>query len=186
MAAKKSIDSWKQKKKYSIIAPESFDSKVVGATLASDPSSLVGRTISVSVKDFMEARSKQHMMIKFKVNEVKDDKAFTQFKSFEMILGYLKSKIRKGSAKVDYIKDFTFSDNKARIKITIIASKNITAQQRKEITSRITKIFENYGQSKLDQIIQLALVGKLGTEIYHAIKGVCQIHRVELYHITAL
>ena len=42
---------WKQKKLYKITAPTSFDQQEIGGTMASNESSLIGRTIEMSLKD---------------------------------------------------------------------------------------------------------------------------------------
>ena len=100
----KKISSWKQKSKYTIIAPENFENHELGDTLAKDSKQLIGRTVDVSLRDLVGDKSKQHLKLVFEVNDVEGSKANTQFKAFTANPGYLRSKVRKGSSKIDCVK----------------------------------------------------------------------------------
>ena len=99
----KEISSWKQKTLYRIIAPENFESKEVGNTLASDPKNLIGRRIDVSLKELTDDKTKQHLKVILEINDVKEDRALTKFRMFSASQGYLHSNVRKGMSKIDYI-----------------------------------------------------------------------------------
>ena len=98
--AKKTVSAWKQKKLYTILAPENFDSQELGYTITADPEKMKGRTVKMSLDELTGDRSKQYIILVFSLDEVKGDKVQTKFKKFYMSEGYLKSKVRKGSTKV--------------------------------------------------------------------------------------
>ncbi len=85
-AAKAAADSKKAKKKkwFPIIAPETFQNKVIGEVLLEDASVLMNRTVKVNMMQLMGDMKKQSVNIMFKVNDVKDGKAYTQAVKFEI------------------------------------------------------------------------------------------------------
>lgn len=182
----KEITSWKQKTTYKLIAPENFESVEVGTTLASDPKTLLGRLVEVSLKDLTDDRSKQHLKVVLEVADVKDDRALTKFKKFVASQGYLHSRVRKGTSKIDYIGRLELTDAKVRIKIMAVTHKVISSSQKKEILARIRKTVEGYKNASLNEFVQATLFGRLGTEIYHNSKSICPISRVEVEEVKAL
>ena len=182
----KEISSWKQKVTYKLIAPENFESQEVGTTLGSDPKNLVGRLVDVSLKELTDDRTKQHLKVVLEVTDVKDDRAMTKFKRFFASQGYLHSKVRKGTSKIDYIGRMELTDSKVRIKIMAVTHKTINSSQKKEILARIRKSVENYKNASLNEFVQATLFGKLGTDIYHNSKSICPISRVEVEEVKVL
>jgi len=85
-AAKAAQDSKKAKKKkwFPIIAPESFQSKIIGEVLLEDASVLMNRSVKVNMMQLMGDMKKQNVNVMFRVNDVKDGKAFTQAVKFEV------------------------------------------------------------------------------------------------------
>lgn len=171
---------------YIITAPENFDSRELGTTLSSEPKKLLGRRIDVSLKDLTDDRSKQHLKIIFEINELKGNKALTQFKVFQANQGYIHSKVRKGMSKIDYAGDIELDDSKIKIKVMAVTHRNIKTSQKKEILSKITETLEGYKKVKLNDFLQATLFGKLGTEIYHNTKSVCPIRRVEIEKVRVV
>jgi small subunit ribosomal protein S3Ae len=184
--AKKSISSWKQKKNYNIIAPDSFNNQNIGSTLASEPNNLVGRVVTASAKDLTGDKTKQQFDLSFEVTEVSGDVAKTKFKKFSISSGYLRSKVRKRMTKIDYISDFTFGGEKTRVKVMIAAGRQASKEQRNQIAIKVKSILESHKENKIDDIIQMIIFGKLGTEIFHSIKNICPVHRVEIQEIKLL
>ena len=184
--AAKTVTSWKSKKIYAIVAPENFDYQEVGETLASEPDKLIGRTVNISLGELMGDRSKNYMNLLFEVSEVKGDKAHTKFKKFFIPEGYLRSKVRKRTDKIDYQKDIGFGEKKVRVKIMVLSRHRISDVQQVEIKKRIATVLSEHSNVEADKFVQQTLFGKLGTEIYKRIKTVCPILRVEVYEIGIL
>lgn len=183
----KKISAWKQKSSYIVVAPENFEFRELGETLAKDPQHLIGRTIEVSMKDLTDDKTKQHLMLTFQITGVNGNKAQTTFKKFDVNPGYLRSKVRKGSTKVDYIKRMVLdTEKKLQIKIVAIANTTIQSSRSKEIRVKITEILEKYNGSKADEFIQATIFSKLGTEIYREIKKIVPIRRVEIEQLRVL
>ncbi len=182
----KKIDSWKRKGTYEILAPGNFEHRELGITMANAPNDLIGRTAGVSLSDLTQDKSKQHLKLVFEIVNVNGEKANTKFKKFDVNRGYLRSKIRKGSSKIDYITDLNVDSAKIRIKIMVISTNIIKTGRKKEITQMISTVLTRYENTNFDQFIQLALFGKLGGEIYRKIKRICPIRRVEIRQISVM
>ncbi|MBD3388598.1 MAG: hypothetical protein GF416_05975 [Candidatus Altiarchaeales archaeon] len=183
--AKKTVTSWKSKKLYILQAPDNFDKKEIGTTLSADPEKLAGRTVQVSLGDLMNDRSKNYLNLRFEVYDVKGDKALTRFKKFFIPTGYLRSKVRKKTLKIDYGREMEVEGDMMRFKIMVLSRHKVSEVQKADIKKSITRILEKHTDSR-DKVLQAALFGKLGTEIYKDIKKICPVTRVEVYQIEML
>ncbi|MFH1835122.1 MAG: hypothetical protein ABH851_02915 [Methanobacteriota archaeon] len=186
MARKKKISSWKQKKTYNVLAPDSFNNKILGVTLSADPKNLIGRTITISAKDLTEDRTKQHFNLTFEVTDVSGEGAKTKFKKFTVSSGYMKSKVRKKTTKIDFISEASFEGVKTRVKVMISGGRGISRDQKKQISEKIKSIFNSHKDKKIDDVVQMIVFGKLGTEIYHGLKTINQIYRVEIQQLKVV
>jgi ribosomal protein S3AE len=126
------------------------------------------------------------MNLIFVVQEVKGDKAHTGFKKFFIPVGYLRSKVRKRTIKIDYIKDIAFGEKRLKIKIMVLSRHKVSDVQESDIKARINTILAEHATVEADKFIQQTLFGKLGTDIYKRIKSVCPIMRVEVYGIEVV
>jgi small subunit ribosomal protein S3Ae len=184
--ATKTVTSWKSKKVYPILAPENFDYQEIGETIASEPDRLAGRTVNVSLGELMGDRGKNYMNLVFEVTDAKGDKAHTKFKRYFIPSGYLRSKVRKRTAKIDYSADLSFGERRLKVKIMVLSRHRASNVQEAEIKARINGILAEHGGVEADKFVQQILFGKLGTEIYKRIKSICPIMRVEVYEIEML
>jgi small subunit ribosomal protein S3Ae len=184
--AAKSVTSWKSKKVYHIISPENFEAKEVGTTLATDPSKLIGRTVKMSLGELMKDRSKNYMNMVFEISEVKGDKAHTRFKKFFIPVGYLRSKVRKKTFKLDFSQEIAFEGTRLNIKVMVLSRHSVSKEQQSQIKRIMVKCLEEDEETDAEKFIQQTLFGKVGTDIYKNIKTVCPIMRVEVYGIERI
>lgn len=183
---KRTVSSWKDKKFYTVLAPEAFDKKEVGDTLASDPEMLKGRTVNTSLGEITGDRSKNYMNLVFEIADVKAQNALTTFKKFFIPTGFLRSKVRKRTSKIDYLKDVSFADAKLRVKIMVLSRNSLSDIQKTNIKEHIDKILESHIGDSHDKILEMTLYGKLGTAIYKDVKTVTPVNRVEVHHLEVL
>jgi small subunit ribosomal protein S3Ae len=181
--AKKTVTSWKSKKAYQIVAPENFEYHEIGETVASEPDKLKGRTVNIALGELMNDRGKNYMNLVFEVDEIKGDKAHTKFKEFFIPEGYLRSKVRKRTVKVDFARTIRFGERKLTVNIMVLSRHKISQVQETEIKAKMNAILDEHAKVELDKFVQQTLFGKLGTEIYKNIKTICPIMRVEVYGI---
>lgn len=186
MAKRKKVAGWKEKKVYTVLAPENFDSQEIGTSVADDPQKLIGRTLNVTVGELMNERSKNYLNMIFEIADVKGDKAYTRFKSFFIPTGYLRSKVRKKTKKIDVKTTIDLSNCKVYINLMVLSRYKVSEVQRADIKKLVAELMLEYKVVTLEDFLHKVLFGKLGTDIYKKTKVVCPIMRVELYKIEAL
>ncbi|MGV8086487.1 MAG: hypothetical protein ACP5N1_02560 [Candidatus Woesearchaeota archaeon] len=124
-AAKAAQDLKRQKKKkwFPLVAPETFQSKVIGEVLLEDASVLMNRTVKVNMMQLMNDMKKQNVNVMFRVYDVKDGKAFTKAVKFEVSAFSLKRLAKREKDKLsDSFVVKTLDDKLVRIKTVMITN----------------------------------------------------------------
>lgn len=146
----------KGKEWYVLKAPKLFNNKEIGETPVGDPKTLIGRKIDVHLINLIDDLSKYYIKLYFKVKEIKEDKAYTEFAGFECLRDYISRMIRYGIKRIDTIQDLTTSDKiKLRVKTIIITNKkmkkNVEIELKKFVEEKMKK---NVETNKLDDFIE--------------------------------
>ncbi|MCX8183158.1 MAG: 30S ribosomal protein S3ae, partial [Crenarchaeota archaeon] len=118
----------KAKKWFPVVAPDYLGGKPEGSILASEPSGLIGRTISVLLSELTDDPSHTTVKIKFKITSVKGETAFTELWGYELDRDFVRSLLRKGSSRVDIIFNATTKDG-YRMRVSAIAVTRYRASQ---------------------------------------------------------
>ncbi len=99
---RRKVDTWKLKKWYEIYAPENlFKNMKIGETLADKPEKLVGRRVEISLFELTGDYQHDQIKIIFKITDVLDSKAKTEFSKEYITNAYLKSLVRRGTSRID-------------------------------------------------------------------------------------
>ncbi|MBU0762296.1 MAG: hypothetical protein KKD39_04670 [Candidatus Altiarchaeota archaeon] len=184
--AKKKAGGWKEKKIYTVLAPENFERQEIGTSIADEPGKLMGRTVNVTLGELMSDRSKNYLNMIFEIFEVKGDKAGTRFKKFYIPTGYLRSKVRKKTKKIDYKGAVVLADEKVQLRLMVLSRYKVSEIQRSDIKKLLKEVFDECAKDSLDNFLHKVLFGKLGTEVYKKVKVVCPIMRVEAYQVEVI
>lgn len=165
----------KGKEWYALIAPKIFKEKVIGETPVGDPKTLIGRKIDVHLIKLIDDLSKYYIKFYFKVNNVKEKKAYTEFAGLECLADYISRLIRYGIKRIDIIQDLTTKDGvKIRAKTIVITRKKmkkiVEISLKKFVGDKVKKEIES---SKLDELIEKIIndtmknsIMKEGSKIY--------------------
>ncbi len=124
-AAKAAQDLKRQKKKkwFPLVAPESFQNKVIGEVLLEDASVLMNRTVTVNMMQLMNDMKKQNVNVMFKVFDIKEGKALTKAVKFEVSAFSLKRLAKREKDKLsDSFVVKTLDDKLVRIKTVMITN----------------------------------------------------------------
>ncbi|MCK4884114.1 MAG: 30S ribosomal protein S3ae [Candidatus Diapherotrites archaeon] len=179
---KKIVDKWKQKDWYTIVAPESFNGIEMGETPSDEPEKVVGRRLITTLRDLKGDYSKSHIKLKFEVHDVKGQKAYTRLVGHEILPGYLKSNIRRQRSLINVVIEVPTTDGEKLLVKTMMVTRNkVTAEQKKGLRIIAEKeIWMRGTRRRSDQVIQEAIFGKLGAEIYKKSKKLVPVGRVEI------
>ncbi len=178
----KKVDSWKEKKWYSIEAPEYLNRSVIGQTISSDPSLLIGRIVETTIGEMTNDISKNNIKMIFKIVDVKGDKAESIFIGHTLTNDYLRSIVKRQTSKIDSILTIKTSDEFIiTIKSTCFTTKRACASKIKGIRDLMTKIIVKKSiKYNFDELLQEIITGKLSSLIYKQAKNIYSIRRVEI------
>jgi small subunit ribosomal protein S3Ae len=180
--SQRKAESRKAKQWYKVISPEMFGRSPVGETVALDPEKVVGRVIETTLGDITNNFSKQNTKLRFRVDRVAGDAAYTKFVGHEMTTDYIRSLVKRRTSRIDAIVDVTTTDGyEVRVKPSCFTVKRARANQVKSIReiSR-TVIAEKVKGLDLNQLIQEVVLGRLSLDIYKEAKMVYPLRRVEV------
>jgi small subunit ribosomal protein S3Ae len=180
--SQRKAESRKVKQWYKVVSPEMFGRAPVGETMANDPEKVVGRVIETTLGDLTNNFSKQNTKLRFRVDRVAGDAAYTRFIGHEMTTDYIRSLVKRRTSRIDSIVDITTSDGyEVRVKSSCFTVKRARANQVKsirEISQRV--VIDKATGLDLNQLIQEVVLGKLSLEIYKEAKVVYPLRRVEV------
>ena len=91
----------KKKQWFQIVAPKQFDNVVIGETLVSEPSSMMGKTLTHSLMNLTNDVKRQNVNIHFKIVEVEGNNGKTSIIGYEIIPYSVKRFVRRNSEKMD-------------------------------------------------------------------------------------
>jgi small subunit ribosomal protein S3Ae len=181
--ARKVKDRWKAKNWYNILAPPSFDNVTVADTLTDDPNNLINRITGVSLQDLTNDFRKSHIILYFKVKNVEENNAHTQFIGHTLTTDYLRRLIRRRRSKIEGVYDVTTRDGaQIRVKPFAATDKRIQNSQKKVVRESMKKtITEEATKKILSEFVNNIIDGKLGSELYKNCKNLYPIKRIEIY-----
>ena len=175
-------DKWRAKQWYKIYAPETFHKVQIGETMSSNPLELKKRITEVTLNELTGELSKTHIKIKFKINEINGNEAYTIFIGHELTSDYIRRLTRRRRSKMDGVFDVVTNDgHKIRIKPMAIAEKRIQNSQQRAIREKMGKIIESYSKTKtLFELLQDMVNGNLSTSIFRECKLIYPVKRIEI------
>jgi len=180
--SQRKADSRKAKQWYKVVSPDMFGRSPFGETIANDPERVVGRIVETTLGDLTNNFSKQNTKLKFRVDSVAGDSAYTKFVGHEMTTDYVRSLVKRRTSRIDAIVDVTTTDGyQVRIKPSCFTVKRARANQVKsirELSKRV--IIEKSKSLDLNQLIQDVVQGKMSLDIYKEAKMIYPLRRVEV------
>ncbi|MFQ6050577.1 MAG: 30S ribosomal protein S3ae [Candidatus Hydrothermarchaeota archaeon] len=186
--SRKAKDTWKAKKWYKIISPETFGSTPIGETPSDDPSKLIGRVVEVTLHELTGDFSKSYVKLRFEINEVRGDKAYTKFIGHSLARDYIRSLVRRGSSKVEGITDvFTKDQYKIRVKGLVFTTRRTKTSQERLIRKKMFETVEKIAQERpFKQFVQEVVLGKLSADVYKAALKAYSLRSVEIRETEVL
>jgi small subunit ribosomal protein S3Ae len=171
----------KVKKWYPIVAPKIFNQIEVGEILGLEDQ-LVGRTMQVLVSDLTGDSRKTHIKLELQVNRIEAGKATTQIKELQLLRGYMRSIVRRGSTKIEETVDVSTRDNaKLRVKPLLITARLCKKDQETAIRSVIRQVVEDSAKQRTFDAFLLDLISeKLPKDIRQAVTKLYPVKNAEI------
>jgi len=151
---------------YEIQIPEFLGNMIIGETPAIEPEKLKGRTIEMSLMDLSGDASKYHIKLFFRINEIKGNKALTEYFGHDCTRDFIARIVQKRTTRIDTNEVIKFEDGKMRIKSIAISNKNLSNKLKKEIGKMIRNMIrEELKGMEINKFIKNMILGKIQNKI---------------------
>jgi small subunit ribosomal protein S3Ae len=182
-------DKWREKKWITVNAPDSFNNVPIAYVPITDDENAPGRVLEVTLYDILKGDPSQHQYkMYFQLDKVQDEKASTIFKRFEYSKEFLRSLVRRGSSKINFIIDAKTKDGYIfRIKVIALTHRQLNTS-RKHALRLIARdiINKTVPEMTIDQFVQATCYGKINSDIMAAAKKVIRIRHVGLEKVKLI
>jgi len=177
----------KKRKRWLTILPTShFKVKEIGESFVAEPSSLVGKTVTMNVMDLTRDPKKQNLKITFMIKEVKDNRAITEIKRYQMLPSSVRRLMHPGKSKIDDSFIAETKDNiKVRIKPVLITRSKTTRGVLSKLKHESEKFLrDNLKKVNYDELINNVLDSKIQVSLRNHVKKIyplagCHIRMLE-------
>jgi len=182
-------DKWKEKRWVTVLAPESFNNVPVAYVPITSDKTAVGRVVEVTLFDILKGDPSQHQYkLFFQINKVTEEKATTVFKRYEYAKEFLRSLIRRGSSRINFVIDSKTKDGYVfRIKILTLSHRELNTSRKRALRLEAKKQIERIvPQMTIDEFVQAACYGKINSDIMAATKKIIRVRHVGLEKVRLL
>ncbi len=187
-AARKQRDKWKSKRWYSIRAPRNpYSYKVIGETLSENPDNVVGRIHEITQNEMNNDFTKMHIKLKFRVIEVLNQDAITEFIGHEVQRDHFRRQVRRNRGKVDMVVDVVSEDGfYVRFKLVVISPRRIKSSMKTVIRNLVKDRLYKVASSTTWLKLQTSLLdGSLENEVKDSCSSINSVRSV-VFHKSEL
>ncbi|MCH8915374.1 MAG: 30S ribosomal protein S3ae [Thaumarchaeota archaeon] len=182
-------DKWREKRWITVNAPESFNVVPIAYVPITNDENAIGRVLEVTLYDILKGDPSQHQFkMYFQIDKVNGDKASTIFKRFEYSKEFLRSLVRRGSSKINFIIDIKTKDGYVfRIKVIALTHRKLNTS-RKHALRLIARdiINKTVPDMTVDQFVQATCYSKINSDIMAAFKKVIRVRHVGLEKVKLI
>ena len=182
-------DKWREKRWVTVNAPDSFNNVPIAYVPITDDENASGRVLEVTLYDILKGDPSQHQYkIYFQIDKVDGDKASTIFKRYEYSKEFLRSLVRRGSSKINFIIDIKTKDGYVfRIKVLALTHRqlNTSRQHALRLIARDV-INKTIPEMTIDQFVQATCYSKINSDIMAAFKKVIRVRHVGLEKVKLI
>ena len=181
--SRKIKDKWKEKKWVSVSAPDSFNNVHIADIPITDEEKAKGRVIEVTLFDILKGDPSQYQYkLYFQIDKVVGEKATTIFKRYEYAKEFLRSLVRRGSSKINFIIDTKTKDGYVfRIKVIALSHRELNSSRQHALRLIAREIIEkSVPNMTIDEFVQASCYNKINSDIMAATKKIIHLRHVGL------
>jgi len=182
-------DKWREKRWITVNAPESFNVVPIAYVPITDDENAIGRVLEVTLYDILKGDPSQHQYkMYFQINKVDGDKASTIFKRFEYSKEFLRSLVRRGSSKINFIMDIKTKDGYIfRVKVIALTHRQLNTSRQHALRLIIKDVInKTVPDMTVDQFVQATCYSKINSDIMAAFKKVIRVRHVGLEKVKLI
>jgi len=172
----------KKKKWYGILASPEFNNIEIGETLADSEESLIGRSLEVNLANITNDPKSQNIKIKFKINQVKGNEAYTEVYRYELSSTYIKRVVKPTKNKVDDSILFATKDNiKIRIKPLFLTKALVKKSILTMLRIKSREYLQNYfKENEYKKLIQDLVSHNIQKDLKNILKKIYPLNTAEI------
>ena len=182
-------DKWREKRWVNVNAPDSFNNVPIAYVPITDDENASGRVIEITLFDILKGDPSQHQYkLYFQLHKVEGEIATTIFKRFEYSKEFLRSLVRRGSSKINFIIDIKTKDGYVfRVKVIALTHRPLNTS-RKHALRIIARdvINKTVPEMTIDQFVQATCYSKINSDIMAAFKRVIKVRHVGLEKVKLI
>ncbi len=182
-------DKWREKKWVTVLAPDSFNNVPIAYIPITNEENALGRVIEVTLFDILKGDPSQHQYkMYFQIDKVQDDKATTIFKRYEYAKEFLRSLVRRGSSKINFIVDAKTKDGYVfRLKVVALTHRQLNTSRQHALRLIARDIIESsVPKMTIDEFVQATCYGKINSDIMAATKKLIRMRHVGLEKVKLI
>jgi len=182
-------DKWREKRWITVNAPESFNVVPIAYVPITDDENAVGRVLEVTLYDILKGDPSQHQYkMYFQIDKVDGEKASTIFKRFEYSKEFLRSLVRRGSSKINFIMDIKTKDGYIfRVKVIALTYRQLNTSRKHALRLIVRDVInKTVPEMTVDQFVQATCYSKINSDIMAAFKRVIRVRHVGLEKVKLI
>ena len=182
-------DKWREKRWVNVNAPDSFNNVPIAYVPITDDETAAGRVIEITLFDILKGDPSQHQYkLYFQINKVDGENASTIFKRFEYSKEFLRSLVRRGSSKINFIIDIKTKDGYVfRIKIIALTHRPLNTSRKHALRIIARDVINNtVPEMTIDQFVQATVYSKINSDLMAAFKRVIKVRHVGLEKVKLI
>ena len=182
-------DKWREKRWVTVNAPESFNVVPIAYVPITDDENAVGRVLEVTLYDILKGDLSQHQYkMYFQIDKVDGEKASTIFKRFEYSKEFLRSLVRRGSSKINFIMDIKTKDGYIfRVKVIALTHRQLNTSRQHALRLIVRDVInKTVPEMTVDQFVQATCYSKINSDIMAAFKRVIRVRHVGLEKVKLI
>jgi len=173
---------------YQLHAPSMFNYAIMAHTPADSADVVNGRVTEVPLEKLTGDFNQKNFMIKFRVNEVRGNNAFTSFDGHRLTSDYKRALTRRKNSRIDCNFVLKLQDDvQIRIKPIIMVDKRIKKSQERVLRATAHKcIDEALTKLNISETLKKIYSGDLSKEVATMLKSTYPTKRVEISKINVM
>ncbi len=181
-AQRKAKDKWKEKKWYSITAPDYLGGKEISYSVGNEPETMVGRKIEVPVSDFTGNFKRANAKMIFKVLECQGSKCSSEFVGHSLSDDYIRRMVRRRKERIDVIKGVKTNDDVEMVlKVVLVTDGKLTTSKRSDVRKAVEAFLtEKSATMPYGEIAKYVIGDEVYGDIVNATKDIYPIRKIEV------
>ncbi len=182
-------DKWREKRWITVNATDAFNNVPIAYVPITDDENASGRVLEVTLHDILKGEPSQHQFkLYFQIDKVDGDSASTIFKRYEYSKEFLRSLVRRGSSKVNFIADVKTADGYIfRIKVIALTHRQLNTSRKHALRLIARDIIDKtVPEMTIHQFVQATCYGKINSDIMAAFKKVIRVRHVGLEKVKLI